>query len=975
MAAVTSRAVRRFAAPVVDAPVDDAPGPDVRPGRGMMGNAMPISFVTPDGFRPDGEPWTPVGSVAAVEVGSGEVLLTLQDAPLAIRLSVVSASCLRVRFDPRPDAVLNRESHAVVDPQPALADMRVVDRSADRLLVDAGVMRFEVDLRSYALRVFRGEQLICADDPRRGLVYRPGQHGIASIKTQPAHAVYCGFGEKAGDRLLKTGRMTNFNFDNFIYARAPIPDGEEGGPLNVAEPLYASIPLLIEINRTPDGAYAGPPYCYGLFLDNVSQSYFQIADGAAPEGPKRYSFGALYGPLDYYVFVGDRVADIVEQFTRLTGRSAMPPRYVFGFHQGCYGYYDRQRLESVARAYREARIPIDGLHIDIDFQNNYRIFTHSETKFPDAAGMLANLRAQGFKCSTIVTPLVTDNPLDERGEVTPFAERRELLASDGLLHDVRAGGGPDGGTDGGANGDGGGGLFSASVSYGADRGFNPYRYPPLVPNRDGVTPLGGRMNYPDLGRPEVQAAWARQYAHLIGELGIDMIWQDMMCPAAAVWADTPDGTLPLDLMTHDGHAYVPHAACHNAYAQFLLRATHAALRAQRPEARPFILARGGYAGLQRYAALWTGDNASSWDFLRITIPQVLALGLSGVPISGSDVGGFATGPVPDGTLTASEVRDGRVRGGVTDPELFVRWMQAGAFLPWFRNHYIGYDKEYQEPYAYGEAVAAICRATVERRYRMLQVFYDAMYESTQTGMPIVRALFLNDPDDPAVYEHLDDQFFIGADILVAPVLAPAGDGGLAERDIYLPAGSDWFVFDDAAAGVAALPGGQVLSGIEVALDEVPVVVRAGAIVPLRSRCEQYVGELDHNPLEICVYPGPGRDYLLYQDDGTSTRAECERVFRTTRISHAAVAGGTRIRLQRLHDGYAPPEPFYFIRLQAATPPAAVHVGGVELQAVASADALEGALDDAYAWNGRLAATIIKVFDRAADVTVLVTAAA
>ena len=155
-----------------------------------------------------------------------------------------------------------------------------------------------------------------------------------------------------------------------------------------------------------------------------------------------------------------------------------------------------------------------------------------------------------------------------------------------------------------------------------------------MPNRDGVTPLGAGINYPDLGRPDVQAAWGRQYAHLTQDLGIDMIWQDMMCPAAAVSADTPEATLPLNLMIHDGRDYVPHAVCHNAYPMFLLKATQAGISSLRPETRPFILARGGYAGLQRYAALWTGDNASSWDFLRISLPQVLNLGLSGVPISG-----------------------------------------------------------------------------------------------------------------------------------------------------------------------------------------------------------------------------------------------------------------------------------------------------------------------------------------------------
>jgi alpha-glucosidase len=922
-----------------------------------------LSFVTVDAFRPGAEPWVPVGQIASVSRESSNFLLRLADQPLAVQLSVLSPTCLRVRFSPRARWDYGTEtSVAVINRDLGHPDTRVVERSSERLIVDTSAMRIEVDLQPFGLRVYRDSQLICADQPGRNLVYRSGEHGVANIKRMPENAVYCGFGEKGGARLLRNGSSTtNFNFDNFSYARAPIPAGTEGGPLNPAEPLYASIPLLIEINRAPTGDYAGPPYCYGLFFDNVSQSFFNIGDNTYADMRGRYAFGALFGELDYYLFLGDGVPDILDQFTSLTGRSSMPPKYVFGFHQGCYGYYDRASLESVARAYREARIPIDGLHIDIDFQDNYRVFTHSEMKFPRAAEMMAELHANGFKCSTNVTPLVTDNPLDERGEMTPFRQRRELLDVAGLLYDVRARREP-------LNR-----LFAATISYGANRGVNPYRYPPLTPNREGVTPLGATINYPDLGRPDVRAVWSRQYAHLLQDLGFDMIWQDMMCPAAAVSADTPVGTLPLELMTFDGRGYVPHAVCHNAYAMFLLQATDEAIRSLRPETRPFILARGGYAGLQRYAALWTGDNASSWDFLRINVPQVLNLGLSGVPISGADVGGFATGPIPSGTTMPSEARDGRVIGGVTDPELFVRWMQAGSFLPWFRNHYLGYDKDYQEAYAYGEPVTSICRRYIELRYRMLQVYYDAMYEWTQTGMPIARALLLNDPDDPEVYEHLDDQFFVGKDILVAPVLSPAGSGETAAgRDVYLPAGSQWFEFRDGDTPLGSpITGGHTLLGVGAGLDQVPLYIREGAILPLRSRVEQYVGELKENPLDIHVYPGPDGDYLLYQDDGISTRAAKDEAFRTTRISRRAVTGWTSIRLQRLHDRYTPPEPFLLIRLLGTKRPTTVSVGGGELPAAASVGALEAMPEDGYAWDERLASTLVKVFDSAPDVTVTV----
>ena len=201
-------------------------------------------------------------------------------------------------------------------------------------------------------------------------------------------------------KLRNGSSTTNFNLDNFSYARAPIPAGTEGGPLNPAEPLYASIPLLIEINRAPTGDYAGPPYCYGLFFDNVSQSFFNIGDDTYADMRGRYAFGALFGEARLLPVSRRRRSRHSEPVHEPDRAQFDAAQVRVRFHQGCYGYYDRASLERVARAYREARIPIDGLHIDIDFQDNYRVFTHSEMKFPRAAEMMAELHANGFKCST-----------------------------------------------------------------------------------------------------------------------------------------------------------------------------------------------------------------------------------------------------------------------------------------------------------------------------------------------------------------------------------------------------------------------------------------------------------------------------------------------------------------------------------------------------------------------------------------------
>jgi len=225
--------------------------------------------------------------------------------------------------------------------------------------------------------------------------------------------------------------------------------------------------------------------------------------------------------------------------------------------------------------------------------------------------MFASLHQQGFKCSTNITPLVTSNPLDETGNPVAYPARDTGLAlntpgqaAGAFIYDTRAGAGPNPS------------RFIGNVNYGTNNNFNPFNQPSL----------GSYGYYPDFGRPDVQAWWGQQYASLL-QLGLDMIWQDMTCPAIA---NGDDGTFPLDLMISFFGQYTEDATIHNSYVLNLLKATSEGLAALRPNQRNFIIARGGYAGMQRYAGLWTGDSASDWNFLQINIPEVLNLGLSGI---------------------------------------------------------------------------------------------------------------------------------------------------------------------------------------------------------------------------------------------------------------------------------------------------------------------------------------------------------
>ena len=921
---------------------------------------MDINYTSVRDFTPNLGAWTQAGTVTGVQRSGSTFSLTLGGG-LSISLSFLSSTCFRVRFNPAPNAVYGQQaSPAVVQPNLGAVNLTVRENSATRLVIETGAMRLQVDRKPYQIQVFRGTQLICADTPTYNLVYIPGQQVIANFKQTAPGANYFGFGEKAGTQLAKNlFTMTQFNYDNYKYAAATVPFGTTPGTLNPSIALYTSIPFMLEVNPQPGGAFAGGPYAYGLFFDNTSQSYFNLGSNDYSDMDGKIYFGALFGELDYYFFLGDGAPNVLAQYTTLTGRAPMPPKYVLGYHQGAYGYYSRAVLELVANAYRAAAIPCDGLHIDVDFQNNYRTFTSSDIKFPNAPQMIANLHAQGFKCSTNITPFLTNNPLDETGNPAPYTQRQAILATGGLIYNTYAGQGPS--PD----------LFLGGVNYGQNFGLNPYMFPPhnayapLVPI-NGMVPLTSPGNYPDLGRADVRTTWGQQYAHLINDVGLDIVWQDMMCPALD-GARFANGTFPLTLMVNNGETYVPNGAAHNSYSLFLAMATSEGLAKLRPGTRNFIIARGGYAGIQRYAALWTGDSASSWDFLALNLPEVLNLGLSGVPISGCDIGGFA-----DGSDSTRETFDNGIpTGNITNYELLTRWMHLGAFLPWYRNHYNGYIKAFQEPHRYGEPVPTNCRKYIELRYRMLQIHYDALYEWTQTGMPMARALFLNDPDDPQVYRHLADQFFVGRDVLVAPILFPGqGSPPVAIRGVYLPAGSDWYAFKDNTAPLdPAVAGGTLIPDYYAGLDLVPIYIRAGAILPMRSQVEQYVGQLAHNPLDIAVYPGPDRSYLLYQDDGITTQAQNAGVFRTTQISQQTTQAGRIVTLARQTDKYAPTEPYVLVRLLNMAAPSAVLIGGAAVPQTASHAALAASAGDGYCVDAGIDAVVVKVMDTRPQVSV------
>ncbi len=963
-----------------------------------------FDFVQVNEFQPNAiEGWNQIGTIKDYNFDGNDLFLN-NEAGYQVKISFLSETTLRVRFKPviSPDYSGN-ESYAVVNRNlgSVSIDHTYLNDNGGTLHITTGQLDVYIGLAPYGISVQKNGKVITEDTYGKNIVF--SNEAVANLKKSPITESYFGFGEKAGAILdKKEYTMTFFNYDNFSYLDTNvIPENNQGGPLNPSGPLYNSMPYCLAIGKGETAI----DYAYGIYLDNVSQTYFNMGSNDYSDMNGKYYFGALYGELDYYIMVGttqgggiNDVASVITQYSKLTGTSAMPPMYALGYQQGCYGYFDRWKLQDIANKYRDANIPIDGLHIDVDFQNNYRTFTNSDVKFPNVGELFDTLHQQGFKCSTNITGIITANPYDENGKqpgedgYVGYPTRDNLMDLD-VNNAMNSKYKPDTVIAVSDSGDGAekpypqafiwntrynerenSQIFMAQESYGVDtyydgKPYNPYikNYPsPGHPN--GQDALGTYGYYMDMGIESVKEYWGAQYKYLLRQ-GLDMIWQDMTCPALVpnVDNDTAVKSLPLDLQMYDKVTgqYQPNAKIHNSFSINLVEATYDGLTKLKEDKsavgnynykkRNFIISRGGFAGAHRYAGIWTGDSASSWDFLKINIPEVLNVGLSGLPISGCDIGGFANS---SGSVSENGTH------GVTQYELFTRWMTAGAFLPWYRNHYDGYTKSFQEPFNYGEPVPTNCRKYIEMRYQLLQVFYDLMYENTQNGLPICRALFLNEPNDINVFNYADQQFFLGKDILVAPVTDENW-----YKDVYLPNDFKWFVFD---VNGAALPqptnGGEAYTWY-VPLDLVPVYVREGAIVPIRQ-LTQYVDTEKANYLNFFIYPGKDSSYQLYQDDKVSTAFE-DGAYRTTLITANNTNTGRTVVFSRSHESdlYTPLETYFFISfLGVTTDSAAIIINGKTLKEK-SKETAEKAKTNAYYYDSENQKVVVKVFDKASKITV------
>lgn len=596
------------------------------------------------------------------------------------------------------------------------------------------------------------------------------RRGEGDIASSEGHQINKVVGE------LKIEVLKKMNGDEYIYGL-----GDKTGHLNKVGYHYK---MWNTDDPSPhvesfEAMYKSVPFfivlkqqrAYGIFFDNTYETHFDMGK----ESNNYYFFGADDGRLDYYFIYGPSMEDVIGGYTYLTGTTPLPQMWTLGYHQCRWSYTPESRLIEVANNFRERDIPCDALYLDIDYMDGYRVFTWDKEKFPNPKKTTDDLMEQGFKLVTIIDPGVKK-------------DRGYTIYDEGLEKGY----------------------------YVTDKDDMPYV--------NWVWP--GNSVFPDFSDQEVREWWANNQKIMI-DSGVSGIWNDMNEPASF------NGPLPDDVQFNNDGSPTDHREIHNVYGHFMSKATYVGIN-RYTNNRPFVITRACYAGTQKYATVWTGDNHSFWEHLRMSIPMHMNLGLSGLSFCGTDVGGF---------------------GSDCTAELLSRWVQVGCFTPLFRNHSSVHTRD-QEPWAFDELTEAINRKYIKLRYKLIPYLYDLMWFGENTGLPVMRPLVLHAQDDPYTYE-LNDQFMVGENILVAPVLQQ----GQLSRAVYLPKGKwvDYWTKDEWEGGKSIIK--------ETPIDVCPIYVRKGSIIP-NYPVQNYIGEQEIGNLYLDIYPGNGK-YIHYQDDRES----------------------------------------------------------------------------------------------------------
>ncbi|KAJ1352135.1 hypothetical protein KIN20_008335 [Parelaphostrongylus tenuis] len=571
--------------------------------------------------------------------------------------------------------------------------------------------------------------------------------------------------------------------------------------LNSPMALYGSVPYMTAVNSKRS---------LGLLWLNAAETWVDIEHTTADKGPLAVlvedtttqaknvhqintHFMSETGVIDLFVTLGPQPHDSVRQLAALTGFHPLPPIFALAYHQSRWNYNNQTDVKEVHNGFDEHNIPLDVLWLDIEHTDGKRYFTWDKERFPDPELMIKDLTTKGRKLVTIIDPHIKK---DSKYSVYAAAKKE--------------------------------GFF--------------------VRKRDGTIYEGncwpGGSSYIDFIDPEARKFWADQFAFdkYVGSTKDVYTWNDMNEPSVF---SGPEMTMEKDLVHYGG---LEHREVHNIYAFYNHESTFAGQLARSGgQWRPFVLTRAFFAGSQRTAAVWTGDNKAEWAHLKATIPMLLTLSAAGIPHVGADVGGFFGNP---------------------DEELLIRWYQASAFQPFFRAH-SHLDSNRREPWLFNQTTTDAIRQAIVKRYQLLPYWYTLFYEHTLTGKPPMRPFWLEFSDDETSFDE-DRQWMVGNALLVKPIVEPKA----VQVSLYLPGRKEmstsikiWYDWENSKPRPSP---GAVQS--PVTLETMPMYQRGGTVIPFREHVGQSSEMMRTAPLTLYIALNTKGDFAngtIYFDDGES----------------------------------------------------------------------------------------------------------
>lgn len=694
----------------------------------------------------------PGNFIAAEKTAHG---ITIQTTNAYVSVIAYSATIIRIRLMKGDNGIARDFSYAVVA-APA-GDLIIREETKEKLILSTDSLLVIVQKQPVRIDFLnkRTGQFLSGDDETLGMLWKGSE--VTSYRKMENGEKFFGLGQKTGDMNHRTKILTNANTDAIGFKPG-------------SDPMYSTMPFFMGIHDH---------VVYGIYFDNSYKSTFDF--NLAAEDHMYYSFSAAGGDMNYYFFGAPSMAQIISDYTHITGRSFMPPLYGLGYIQSRYSYMSEDTVLLVMKNMRDNHIPCDLIFCDIDYMDHFKVFTWDKTRFAHPRQMVDSLKKMGAHLYVILDPALK-------------IEKGYSLYDEGIK----------------------------------DHHF--VRYPNGQPFTCYV--WAGASHYTDFLKADTRAWW-KEHLKVYTNEGITGFLNDMNEPAFF------KKSMPDALLFGEENDPYTFKEARNVYGFQMARATYEGVKEQ-TGLRPFNISRSAFSGIQRYSSMWTGDNEANDIHMFMDTRMSLSLSLTGLSFVGMNIGGFIGNPTP---------------------ELMVRWMQLGVYMPLFINHTVGSNPH--EPYAFDTPVRNELRKSIRYRYSLLPYIYSAFYQASTAGVPVLKALPYNYTFDSLVYKtEYQHEFLCGDNMLVVPASSTADS-----VNMYLPKGL-WYRLSTGTA----LQGPLELKAASPKND-LPVFIKSGSVIPMQTPVE-YVTQPSDGILQLHLWYGNEKtSYTYYEDDGKTFKYE------------------------------------------------------------------------------------------------------